>query len=82
MAVAEQRNKANLHGFFMKRGAVGQIPILSSLIFNAMTGSESCPTRESAVTFLINNVEALARGIHATSVAVEERRDSGFSPLS
>ncbi len=24
MAVAEQRNKANLHGFFMKRGAVGQ----------------------------------------------------------
>ena len=33
-------------------------------------------------TDLINNVEALARGIHATSVAVEERRDSGFSPLS
>jgi hypothetical protein len=30
----------------------------------------------------INNVEALARGIHATSVAVEERRDSGFSPFS
>ena len=23
-AVAEQRNKANLHGFFMKRGVVGQ----------------------------------------------------------
>ena len=30
----------------------------------------------------INSSEASARGIHATSVAVEERRNSDFSPLS
>ena len=36
------------------------------------------PTRRQ----FLNWFEALARGIHATSVAVEERRAGGFSPSS